>query len=440
MKDITLTCSLKESSETFLIALNTDDTVDFLKEKIREKFSCDETDVTGNIELWKVEISNKCEGTVLSENNDTRKLTEGKLNNFWPQQPPEDHIHLIIDSPYLIQWQKSLLEVQNEINDLRLHNQGVDRGYKSLSYKDYNALIETLFTSVPTLKKLKNNLSEYDESRRLIANHFDSKNYMEIFMNTNLRNAYILQYSPPRALCYFNNLYCMKQKELYSLFTSKDEPLQVICLGAGPGGEAVAISLAYIKEKCQSKDKNSKLMLHIQDQYNYESCLKDLFEQMNAKKMDITWNYTMGNIMGIGPQYTGDVGDGLGGAIWDLILGVKGKINLVTACFVANELFSVNIEQAKRFFERLTRAMTPDTLLLILDCQYDESFSIHNNKSLWAYLEKLERTISGNGFKDQIVIISRANDQFIADSFLSDSQYYYTNCNYEYILFKKIRI
>ncbi|CAB4441133.1 unnamed protein product [Rhizophagus irregularis] len=50
--DINLTCRLNKKTRTFTVKMNTGNDVNFLKEKIKQKFSCNDA---RDIKLWKLD-------------------------------------------------------------------------------------------------------------------------------------------------------------------------------------------------------------------------------------------------------------------------------------------------------------------------------------------------------------------------------------------------
>ena len=99
MVDINLTCRLNKKARTFTVKVNTGNDVDFLKEKIKQKFSCNDVrDI--NVKLWKLDCEDDNLDLILVENK--TELTEGSLNRFWEAQPLNANTHIIVDSPYLI--------------------------------------------------------------------------------------------------------------------------------------------------------------------------------------------------------------------------------------------------------------------------------------------------------------------------------------------------
>lgn len=85
--------------------MNTGDTVDSFIGEVKQAIDCNEA---RDIVLWKTEMPNEPENAftdlILAEGDNLTKLTAGELNRFWGEdlgRPLEDHIHIIIDSPYL---------------------------------------------------------------------------------------------------------------------------------------------------------------------------------------------------------------------------------------------------------------------------------------------------------------------------------------------------
>jgi hypothetical protein len=97
MVDINLTCHLNKKARIFTVKVNTGNDVDFLKEKIKQKFSCDDA---RDIKLWKLDCEDNNLDLILVENK--TELTEGSLNRFWEAQPLNANTHVIVDSPHLI--------------------------------------------------------------------------------------------------------------------------------------------------------------------------------------------------------------------------------------------------------------------------------------------------------------------------------------------------
>ncbi|RIA95569.1 hypothetical protein C1645_472223 [Glomus cerebriforme] len=112
MTNVSLTCRLskdiQEKAEKFIIDVITTDTIDTLKEKVKES----RNDIFFDIEadhlmLWKVQIPNGNVDEFMNltlrddESKNIQKL-KGIISNFWEEQPSEEFTHVVIDSPYLI--------------------------------------------------------------------------------------------------------------------------------------------------------------------------------------------------------------------------------------------------------------------------------------------------------------------------------------------------
>lgn len=153
----------------------------------------------------------------------------------------------------------------------------------------------------------------------------------------------------------------------------------------------------------------------------------------------------MGNIIGRGPEGRGSVGDGMGRKIWDMVSGSMNGgigIQLITACFVAIELFTCNKKAAEQFFLRLTEAMVPDAYLLVLDSSHPR-YSIINGEDIWTCLDKLiiRDNIPCDSGNDKMVLKKSKNEgRFDGNEYLNDGTYSITRCDYTYRLYKKERI
>ncbi|CAB5360327.1 unnamed protein product [Rhizophagus irregularis] len=81
-----------------------------------------------DIELWKVEIPDDHKDEFLDlVLNDNDKLTEGELNRYWTEQPPKNHVHVIINSFSLfLKLRNQELEQQVAEMDAKMQNLDID--------------------------------------------------------------------------------------------------------------------------------------------------------------------------------------------------------------------------------------------------------------------------------------------------------------------------
>ncbi|CAB4403711.1 unnamed protein product [Rhizophagus irregularis] len=105
--------------------VETADNLGCLVEKIKQVFSCSEAK---DIELWKVEIPDDHKDEFLDiVLNDNDKLTEGELNRYWTEQPPKNHVHVIINSFSLfLKLRNQELEQQVAEMDAKMQNLDID--------------------------------------------------------------------------------------------------------------------------------------------------------------------------------------------------------------------------------------------------------------------------------------------------------------------------
>lgn len=129
MVTITLTCRLHHeievNSEAFTVDVCTSDRINKLKDKIFAKLKEKKDDTFTNIEaydmkLWKVNIpvNNQEKFSKLVLKNDEKESIKnlwGIISDYWNEQPSNDFIHVIIDSPTL-----KIENLTRKLNELRV--------------------------------------------------------------------------------------------------------------------------------------------------------------------------------------------------------------------------------------------------------------------------------------------------------------------------------
>ncbi|KAI8817335.1 uncharacterized protein EV422DRAFT_570679 [Fimicolochytrium jonesii] len=208
------------------------------------------------------------------------------------------------------------------------------------------------------------------EHLRTIKTHFFNRNYAAIFTTESLLPVYAAEYIPSRALCYREMF--MRVKAVREVMVKGGK---MCCLGAGNGSELVGVVAAMcgmevfgLKKRIPTTDESSSpqapripshLEVHIQDLANYGTVLPSLLASLQQHYPTASSHVHL----------TTSVSDLLQPTPTQ-ITTLKETIStssLTTAMFLLNELLTTNKSAFVKFITLLMDALTPGSLLLVVD-------------------------------------------------------------------------
>jgi 25S rRNA (uracil2843-N3)-methyltransferase len=180
---------------------------------------------------------------------------------------------------------------------------------------------------------------EYNAKRRIIKDLFLKRDFEAIFTNKDLLPTYSAEYIGGRSLCYsdvFSKLELLRNAILKG---------QTLCLGAGNGAELCAIA-SIVPE-------NRTVSVQIQDwsDYNVLERFKTRLEQ--DYKITLNMQNQIGNLL---------ENDGL-----ESCLNSVSKADVVTACFVLNEVMTASKKAFVFLMTGLVKRMKQGAFLLVIE-------------------------------------------------------------------------
>ena len=100
---ITLLCLVKgnTTANAFPVDIEKDQLVGHLKEAIKEKIDVPPNFKAKDLKLWKKEIPDDQDDLLsnLTLNDGDELLATKKISKYFPDSPPEEHIHVIVKLP-----------------------------------------------------------------------------------------------------------------------------------------------------------------------------------------------------------------------------------------------------------------------------------------------------------------------------------------------------
>lgn len=181
-----------------------------------------------------------------------------------------------------------------------------------------------------------------------IKGHFYTRDYDAVFTQPLHLPVYAARYTPSRALGYLDLI--DQHPQIQAVL--QDGPSNVLCLGAGAGGEMVALLAAARRYS----HPDQQLTLHIQDYVSWETSLMALEAASRAAWFSPETNhqvrveYSVSNLL--------EPSD-------DLCARIE-EAQLVTAMFVLNELFT-DRASAMNLVRTLMKHLKPGSLFLVCD-------------------------------------------------------------------------
>src|SRR3954453_8411646 len=100
---ITLLCLVKgnTTANAFPVDIEKDQLVGHLKDAIKEKIDVPANFKAKDLKVWKKEISDDRDDllSILTLNDGDELLATKKISKYFPDSPPEEHIHVLVSPP-----------------------------------------------------------------------------------------------------------------------------------------------------------------------------------------------------------------------------------------------------------------------------------------------------------------------------------------------------
>src|ERR1044072_3045852 len=133
---ITLFCLVKgnTSENAFSVKISRDEPISELKEVIKAKKQNDFAGVDADkLRLWKKEIPDDQDDLLinLTLNDGDELLATKKISKYFPDSPPEEHIHVLVSPPEATTASSEVLELREQLASLQaLLNKSTHGMYK----------------------------------------------------------------------------------------------------------------------------------------------------------------------------------------------------------------------------------------------------------------------------------------------------------------------
>ncbi|KAI5966879.1 uncharacterized protein KGF55_000288 [Candida pseudojiufengensis] len=176
-----------------------------------------------------------------------------------------------------------------------------------------------------------------------------NRDYLAAFDDDDKRFAYASRWTPARALAYaslFSSL-----TEITTLLKEPTFAKNVLCIGAGAGGELCALGAVFARLKEYNPTSSSQLNIDIIDIADWSTVLNQLTSYMKN-----TWVY---NHQSLNMSFVQN-------DILTCNIGMS-KYELITLLFTTNELFAEKRKETVKFLHTLCQNCKKDSLLLIAE-------------------------------------------------------------------------
>ena len=132
---ITLFCLVKgnTSVNAFEVDIEKDKSISKLKEAIKEKIDVPANFKAKDLKVWKVKIPDDQDDLLsnLTLNDGDELLATKKISKYFPDSPPEEHIHVLVSPPEATATSSREQELLEEVASLRaLINKSTHGTYK----------------------------------------------------------------------------------------------------------------------------------------------------------------------------------------------------------------------------------------------------------------------------------------------------------------------
>lgn len=193
-----------------------------------------------------------------------------------------------------------------------------------------------------------------EEIQQIKAKLYD-RDYLGAFDNSQKNKSYMARWSPARALGY-TACFSAFEPVFELLGAINDVPnAKALCIGAGAGGEFVAMAAVFSRFMEDSKNHGSKsLTVDIVDIAEWGEGLEQIYGYIRSNWMygndSFSYNYKKQDVL----------------CMTEDDMGLSSQ-NLITMMFTTNELFSENKAKAVKFLQTLNQRCQKGCLLLILE-------------------------------------------------------------------------
>ncbi|AOA63931.1 GQ67_03159T0 [Komagataella phaffii] len=179
-----------------------------------------------------------------------------------------------------------------------------------------------------------------------------NRDYAAAFGEERKRDAYVIRWSPARALAYSSLFSQLKEvRELIYDFSDEKKDLDVLAVGGGAGSELVALNSIYCFAKEAYPNTEKKITVTLVDIADW-SLVVD-------KITDFTKKYWLYKTATYKPEFVNH----------DILKPGVSFVNrdLITLLFTTNELFAEDRTEATKFLQRLSSECKSGALLLIAE-------------------------------------------------------------------------
>lgn len=215
---------------------------------------------------------------------------------------------------------------------------------------------------------------------RRIKDSFVQRDYVAVFGSSENLAAYIANYTSSRSLCYYD-LFSRKDSVVSSVLKqlvhdgarkSESNTLQILCLGAGSGGELLSLSRVLV-DLLKEAETSLTVNLTIQDKADYQCHLREMVSLMRQRwevpESQLTYNYCVSDLLD---------SESVVNLPWS-------TASFVTFAFVSNELFKQDKKLAVKFLMNLVQRLAPGSFLLVVDSAGNFSEIQVNGRSYHIY-------------------------------------------------------
>ncbi|KAF2851322.1 hypothetical protein T440DRAFT_60983 [Plenodomus tracheiphilus IPT5] len=213
-----------------------------------------------------------------------------------------------------------------------------------------------------------------------VKGHLYKRDFATAFGNESYLEAYAARWSPSRALGYAEVFWDLKHHLRSDLEDtgneSEDKSWKVVCLGGGAGAEIVALAgVQKMLSTAQNEEKESKqpkIEIAAIDVADWSTVVKNLATQLETTPILSKYASAAAKAANAPLLAPGSLEvrfakhDVLAPESSDLSSHLK-TASLVTLLFTLNELYSASLPLSQKFLLDMTAAMTPGSLLLIID-------------------------------------------------------------------------
>ncbi|KAJ3266746.1 hypothetical protein HDU77_010853 [Chytriomyces hyalinus] len=208
----------------------------------------------------------------------------------------------------------------------------------------------------PAIITLFNNACEstlenmyFNTHRRQIASLFVARDYLAIFGNPSLLQAYVAAYSPSRSLCY-----CSLFSSSETLKTALQSANFIYSVGSGSGGELVGITAALSRT---TRTTPTTPTFHSQDIADYTTALAPIHTTLKTTfpSVNLSYESSVFDILSTLQEHVSSKTE------------CVAKADVITCFFILNELLANSKKEFVAFVKVLVMGMKQGALLVVVD-------------------------------------------------------------------------